>query len=134
MIREIEVGDEFVVPEGICSSGQKVRVIRIEINSDGEPVIHYNNGDNCYSREHLESIRKILGVKNNKNMNIKESFTLAFKKEPEKSFRKTGITNGDDFLTEDGMKIFLSWLLNKHGIEFKKEVVDGLLAEQEKTK
>lgn len=65
---------------------------------------------------------------NNNNMTtLKEKFTLAFKAEPEKSFRKAGITNGDDFLTADGQNIFLSWLLKKHGDDFKKEVVDGLL-------
>lgn len=72
-----------------------------------------------------------LKLKNNSMTNIKEKFTLAFKKEPEKSFRKVGITNGDDFLTEDGMQIFLGWLLKKHGEEFKKEVVEDLLKEME---
>ena len=65
-------------------------------------------------------------------MNIKENFTLAFKAEPEKTFRKVGLTNGDDFLTADGQLIFLSWLLKKHGAEFKTEVADGLLADLEK--
>ena len=70
----------------------------------------------------------------NKNMNLKDKFTLAFKGEPEKSFRKTGITNGDDFLTEDGQHVFLGWLLKKHGEEFKKDVVDDILKEQEEEK
>ena len=73
-------------------------------------------------------------ITNNTNMNLKDKFTLAFKGEPEKSFRKTGITNGDDFLTEDGQQVFLGWLLKKHGEEFKKEVVDDLLKEQEEKK
>ena len=73
-------------------------------------------------------------IKNNNltNMNMQEKFVLAFKSEPEKTFRKTGITNGDDILTDDGMKIFLSWLLKKNQVEFKKEVADNLLEEQEK--
>ena len=45
-----------------------------------------------------------------KTMNIKEQFLLAITAEPQKSFRKAGITNGDDLLTEDGQKVFLSWL------------------------
>ncbi len=69
---------------------------------------------------------------NNNNMNIKEKFALAFKSEPEKTFRKTGITNGDDLLTEEGSQIFLSWLLKKNGADFKKEVVD-LLVEDAKS-
>lgn len=76
-----------------------------------------------------------LGLVNkiNKNitMNIIEKFKLALKSEPQKSFRKAGITNGDDILTEDGQKIFLSWLLNeKYAADFKKEVVDGLLEDE----
>ncbi len=74
-------------------------------------------------------------ITNNKiNMDMKEKFALAFKKEPEKSFRKAGITNGDDFLTTDGQSIFLSWLLKKNGEDFKKEVVDDLLKEMESDK
>lgn len=64
-----------------------------------------------------------------KTMTIKEKFVLALTKEPQKSFRKAGITNGDDLLTEEGGKIFLTWLLNKNADDFKKEVVDGLLAD-----
>lgn len=70
-----------------------------------------------------------------KPMNIKEKFVLALTSEPQKSFRKAGITNGDDLLTEDGLKIFLSYLLHKKfADDFKKEVVDELLKEEEKTK
>lgn len=66
------------------------------------------------------------------NMSLKEKFATAFKSEPEKTFRKAEITNGDDFLTEDGQNIFLSWLLKKHGEEFKKEVVDKLTKSDKK--
>ena len=59
-------------------------------------------------------------------MSLKEKFALAFKSEPEKSFRQAGITNGDDLLTDEGQSIFLSWLLKKNGDDFKKEVVDLL--------
>lgn len=76
----------------------------------------------------------VLAEENNKgtNMaNIKEKFLLALTPEPQKSFRKAGITNGDDMLTEDGSKIFLSWLLqSKYQDEFKKDVVDGLLEDE----
>ena len=66
-----------------------------------------------------------------KNMNIKEKFVLAITPEPQKSFRKAGITNGDDLLTEDGMNIFLSWLLKKNQDDFKEKVVDGLLEDED---
>ena len=92
----------------------------------------------CMNSGGVTSIEeKDLTLIENKKMsqiNIKEKFTLAFKSEPEKSFRKTGITNGDDFLTDDGQHIFLSWLLKKHGADFKTEVVDDLLKEAEEEK
>lgn len=68
----------------------------------------------------------------NKNMNIKEKFVHLFLSEPEKSFRKVGITSGDGALTADGQNIFLTWLLQKNGSMFKKEVVDELLKEEDK--
>ncbi len=70
-------------------------------------------------------------LNNSKNMNIKDKFVTVFKSEPEKSFRLKGITDGDDFLTEDGEKVFLGYLLKKHGAEFKAEVVDNLSEEDE---
>jgi len=54
--------------------------------------------------------------------------------EPQKSFRKVGITDGDNILTDEGMKIYLSWRLMKDADEFKKEIVDDMVAELEKSK
>lgn len=65
----------------------------------------------------------------NKDMNITEKFKLFITPEPKKSFRKAHITNGDDFLTDEGQRVFLVWLLNKHADEFKTDIVDGILAE-----
>lgn len=65
-------------------------------------------------------------------MNLKEKFITAFLSEPEKSFRKAGITNGDGILTDEGQEVFLTYLLKKEGATFKTEVVDVLLAEEEK--
>lgn len=72
---------------------------------------------------------KSLPEPTNKIMTITNKFALAFKKEPEKSFIKAGITDNEGFLTVDGGKIFLSWLLKKNGDAFKAEVVDDLLKE-----
>lgn len=66
----------------------------------------------------------------NKKMTLREKFLVSLKKEPEKSFRKAEITNGDDMLTEDGKNIFLSWLLTKNGADFKKEVIDEILSSE----
>ena len=65
-------------------------------------------------------------------MDIKEKFVLAITPEPKKSFRKAGVTDGDDILTDEGTKVFLTWLLhNKYAEEFKTQVVDEILKEKE---
>ena len=64
------------------------------------------------------------------SMSLKEKFALVLTSEPFKSFRKKGITNGDNILTSDGRDIFLSYLLEKNKDAFKTEVVD--LIEEEK--
>jgi hypothetical protein len=62
--------------------------------------------------------------------NLKEKFSNLFMKEPKKSFVKAGIKNNNDTLTPDGKDLFVDWLFTKHEDEFKKEVVDPLLAEE----
>ncbi len=63
-----------------------------------------------------------------------EKGALIFKGEPEKTFRKMGITNCDDNLTPDGQTLFLSYLLRKNGADFKTEVVDKMVEEDKKDK
>lgn len=87
--------------------------------SRGAPYGEFHQYSECF----LELIT------NQNTMNIKEKFVLALTPEPQKSFRKAGITNGDDLLTDDGQKIFLSWLLKQNQDQFKKEIVDDLLKE-----
>ena len=87
-----------------------------------------NAGYEDWSDQELELVEH----KSNKTkMNLKEKFSLLLTGEPQKSFRKAGITNADDMLTEEGKTVFLSWLLNtKYGDEFKKDVVDELLKDE----
>ncbi len=62
---------------------------------------------------------------------LKQKFTDLFLAEPEKSFRKAGITNESGMLTSEGQEVFLTWLLKKNGELFKSEVVDKILEEKE---
>lgn len=88
----------------------------------------------CQNKWELISSSETISL-GEKIMNIKEKFILALTKEPQKSFRKVGVTDGDDLLTEDGQKVFLSWLLHsKFADEFKKDVVDNMLKELEEKK
>lgn len=129
-MREYKIGDKVKVTMNMCSHGAEIgkEYMLSRRSTEKKNTWRFSGFEgNYYITEDEFEL-----VTNKKNMSIKDNFTLAFKKEPEKSFRKTGITNGDDFLTEDGQHVFLSWLLKKHGEEFKKEVVDDLLAQQEK--
>lgn len=101
------------------------------------PFVVYNNikkvfpdnkGQFCRP-EHLIKIEDN-NFNNGVSMNLVENFKSLFVKEPQKSFRKLGITDNSDILTEDGKTLFLTWLFNKHSDDFKKEVVDVLLKEQ----
>lgn len=121
LVQRINGQNEGVLPGEICEI--------LSVSSDGKYVT-LNKGLNGNNH----SVDNLLLVKQTNNkMNIKEKFALALTKEPMKSFRKAGITNGDDLLTDDGMKVFLSWLLNKKfSEEFKTDVVDDMLEDLKK--
>ncbi len=70
--------------------------------------------------------------KNYSNMNLKDKFAIAFKGEPQKSFIKAGVMNPDESLTSDGKELFMAYLLQKNGDDFKTTVVDPILAEDAK--
>jgi hypothetical protein len=53
-----------------------------------------------------------------------------FLSEPEKSFRKAGITGDDGSLTGEGEKVFLDWLLKINSDKFKAEVVDKIIEDK----
>lgn len=76
---------------------------------------------------------KILKEKS-KTMSLTKSFNSLFLKEPEKSFRKAGVTDDSGMLTQEGLQIFMAWVLQKQGDAFKTEVVDAILKEQEEAK
>lgn len=65
-------------------------------------------------------------------MSILEKAKLIMKKEPNKTFIKAGIMDMSDNLTNDGKELFMNFLLEKNQEAFKKEVVDPIVAEQEK--
>lgn len=129
-----KVGDRVrlvVVPSSDDHSiGDIGTISRDDKSSRPYKVIMDGSDEHWATAEELELISSTNQTTNQSTMNIQDKFLLAFKAEPEKSFRKAGITNGDDFLTDDGQKIFLSWLLKKNGNDFKKEVVDALLEEE----
>lgn len=67
-----------------------------------------------------------------KRMNLLAKLAQSLMSEPEKTFRKLEITNGDNMLTCEGKELFINWLFQKNKDAFKTEVADDMLAEQEK--
>jgi len=120
---EFKVGDKVRVLS-YCSSAQQGEIYTLGDDGDLFTILPDGNpGCRCKSNWEL--------VVNNKNMNLIEKAVLAVTPEPQKSFRKAGITNGDGILTDEGMKVFLSFLLSKNQDEFKTAIVDPILAEKE---
>lgn len=90
------------------------------------PVVLQDDGTKYYPYEHnLELIT-------NKTImtNVKEKFIGLFTKEPEKSYIKAGLMDNDKIATEDGIRVFVSYLMTKSD-DFKSEVVDKMLKEEE---
>lgn len=95
------------------------------------------SGERCPCGKHTWTVSEgqlELVTSDNKSImaSLKEKMALVFKGEPEKSFIKAGVMNNSEELTEDGWEIFGTWLLKKNGADFKTEVVDPILADQEK--
>lgn len=98
----------------------------------GEPLI-------LVSRPHSPPTKESSSINNNNlTKNFMSSLVKKFQSlllpEPEKTFRKAGVTNESDALTNEGHELFLAFLLKKHGTEFKTEVVDVLVKEEKEDK
>lgn len=123
----MKIGDKVIPTNGGSHNGQEGTITAVYKCDQKAWTIRFKDGSTESYYEYNLQLTK-------NTMNIKEKFTLAFKGEPEKSFRKAGITNGDDFLTEDGQQVFLGFLLKKFGADFKTEIVDGILKDLEEEK
>lgn len=109
-------GDTGIVT-GDIETDNDSKDIHVKLDKNGNDTFH--------------NVSNIVLIAKNKNMNnLKEKFVGLFLTEPEKSFRKAGITDGDGMLTKEGTEVFLAWLLKKNGDVFKTEVVDPLLVEE----
>jgi hypothetical protein len=133
-----KVGDKvkFKNPDNNFPAGLLNEFV-LACDGHGEDKLHvligHSRGTSCFkcnsSWEVKEEELELIETKQNIIMNIKETFALALTPEPQKSFRKAGITNGDNILTDDGVKVFLTYLLGKNQDAFKTDVVDALLVE-----
>lgn len=88
------------------------------------------------SAELLDNETFTVGNFTTKKTNIMTNLITTFKNitrsEPNKTFVKAGVMHEDLSLTSEGQQLFIQYLFDKHATEFKKDVVDAILAEQEK--
>jgi len=127
---EFKVGDKVKMKEGCAplKSGD-ICIVYIREGDLWASMGGDRDGASCDQPEKWE----LISSNKTTMVNLKEKFILGLTKEPQKSFRKAEVTDGDDILTEEGAKVFLTWLLHTvHADAFKKDVVDGILAEKEK--
>lgn len=130
MADTFKVGDHIKVVVGSRSNYACDKAVVLEVRTDGALCYQALSGPNegmlnICNNENCKLIKKSMS-------SVKDKFVLVFKKEPEKFFIKAGIMGTDETLTEEGQEIFLTWLLKENGAAFKKEVVDPILAEEEK--
>lgn len=85
------------------------------------------NGDH-FKEKDLEFINEESIIK---NMTLKQKFTNMFITEPKKSLIKAGLMDTEGIATDDGVKVYVGYLMMKDAT-FKSEVVDALVAEESK--
>lgn len=110
--------------EGIALSHYRPISINVDIKKN------YDNYD-IKSYAYLTPTYIKLIKSNKKSMNFIQKLKEATLKEPEKSFRKCGITGSDGELTSDGKDVFLQWLFDQNKETFNKEVVQPILKAEE---
>lgn len=136
---KFKVGDRVKILTGcsLCVAGEIAVIHDTDRNGNNKEAGPWAWGADpsscCHCENNWELIKNITPVGKNIMSNLTEKFVLALTPEPQKSYRKAGITNGDDVLTDEGVKVFLTWLLAKHP-DFKTEVVEPILKEMAEEK
>ena len=74
----------------------------------------------------VDVVEDSTSITKEKTMSIVSKFKLALMKEPERSFVNKGILNNELNFTTEGRALFELFLLEKHKVEFKTEVVDKI--------
>lgn len=117
----------------MCVNGTGV-VLSVSGNNPYSKIKVQSDADNVIIEHDRMNLTKI-SSNNVKNMNtLTEKFALAFKKEPEKTFIKAGVMKADGTLTSEGNAIFIGYLLQKFGADFKKDVVDEIVKNDSENK
>lgn len=113
--------------------GDKVKVVGIPYYDGMYGIVSRVSGQNayigtiCFAPSNLQKVTKF-STKGSSG-SLLDMFKASFKKEPEKSFNKAGVTDAEDMLTDEGNALFINWFFKKNQDAFKKEVVDPIIEE-----
>jgi hypothetical protein len=130
---EIGTNDNFIKGDvGTIIGMAAYGINKYKISCDRCPVFN-NEIDARYLKliEPTSVAKSDDGLQNIMN-SLKQRVKMMFTGEPERSFIKAGIMNENKELTQDGKDIFIDFMFEKHKAEFKTEVVDKLLEEEDK--
>lgn len=122
----VEVGDVVRRDVDSCHSALRGKEYTIFDKTDSLSIGDDPN-DVCCCNLEWTLVRKKDSIKKNMTTII-EKYRIARMAEPEKSFAKAGIADMNGNLNSEGQNLFNEFLFGKHKEEFKKEVVDPILA------
>ena len=117
----------FSMPEYI---GKTMTVNQVNVTDRGDVYLAEDRGSWLWSPEWLEPVKSHF-LTPTFMTSLKEKFVLSLTPEPQKTFRKLGLTNGDNLLTDEGKAIYESWRFQKDQQAFYDEVAKAMLAEKE---
>ena len=113
------------------------------VNGSGRLIPGYGEGWNVSLRSDgtwggsgnegkLEIISKSITTNKTTKMGLLNKLAELVAKEPWKTFKKLGITNGDDLLTNEGRELYIQWKFKQDADKFAEEVATPMLEAQEK--
>lgn len=121
---------EYIIIDNVVTSADGG--VNYEYSAFNAKGFKFHNCSSCFKTEML------VRYKNNQftNMNLTDRMAVVFKGEPQKSFIKAGILDSSEIPTDDGVKLIIAYIIkndvNSIAASFKKDIVDVILAEQEK--
>jgi len=117
-----------------CNKGKKGTIVKICADRVYVKYDDCSEGNSVKPSKYykLISCDKTNNVVGKTMSSLKEAFVMAFLGEPEKSFRKAGITNGDGLLNCEGRELFENWLFQQNKDKFNSDVVQPILADMDK--
>ncbi len=116
---------------GGMNVGDTGTIISLTVTGTGGDILLDKNGKISVGNS-LSMLKLLEDSQTNTMSNLKSKIKNLFRSEPEKSFIKAGIMDETMELTADGKDVFLGWLFGQNKDDFNTEVVQKLLADQDK--